>query len=306
MINIFTMSKFSASRFVRGTISVAVISLMLPGCLTLSSEAPEIAIKDTLPQANNALSGWEYLEQGAYGAAIPAFQMAISKNPDDEGLRFGLAEAYRYAGYAEKSEVQYAKLLTSEKFRTAALTGIGHVKLSTYDMGGAFEMFSSAVAEDASAWKSWLGLAQLRDLAHDWGGADEAYRLALEHSSDRAAALNNHGVSMLARGDHKTALVYFDMAAAIEPYSQRIQTNIDLAKAALEIDPKGANFKDLDGKSRARKLNNRGYAAMMRGDGHNAEQYFLEAIDAHPSFYAVAHKNLQTLRSASIANAPSP
>lgn len=100
---------------------------------------------------------------------------------------------------------------------------------------------------------------------------------------------------MLARGDAKTALVYFDMAEAIAPQSKRVQTNIELAQAMLD-DTKLGKDEHLDSKTRARKLNNYGYVAMLRGDREDAERYFLAAIDTHPSFYAVAHKNLQTLR----------
>ncbi len=279
-------------------IIIVAVSIAVSGCFASSGAKPEISITETLPVANTVQTGWDYLDQGAYGAAIPAFQMAISKKPSDESLRFGLAEAYRYAGYSERAEVQYAKLLESVQYRNNALTGIGHIQLSNYDTDGAFEMFSVAVIENEAAWKAWLGLAQLRDLAQDWQGADEAYKDALAHSNDRATVLNNHGVSMLARGDAKTALVYFEMAAAIDPRSSRVQTNIDLAKSSLGDDADGSSYKHLDGKTRARKLNNQGYAAMMRGDSSEAEAYFQEAIDVHPSFYAVAHKNLQTLKTA--------
>lgn len=274
---------------------VGVMALGAAGCFATTPSEPDITLKEMATTAN-AASGWEYLEQGAYEAAVPAFQLALSKTPDDEKLRFGLAEALRHTGRIAVAEAQYAKLLNSAEFRVAALTGIGHVKLASYDTNGAYEMFSTATAEDETAWKAWLGLAQLKDLANDWAAADDAYAKALEHAGDRALVLNNQGVSMLARGDFKKAAVYFDMAAAIDPGSQRTQTNLDLTRAALEGDMDLSRYEYLDAKSRAQKFNNWGYAAMLRGDLDRAELYFEQAIDVHPSFYAIAHKNLRTLQ----------
>lgn len=280
-------------------LAVFATCLMAQGCLaSFGAAKPEIAIKET-PTSEAALkSGWEYMDQRAYGAAIQAFRVALSKDPGDENLQFGLAEAYRNTGRLELAESEYAELLQSQEYRGAALTGIGHVKLASYDSNGAFEMFSTAITEDSTAWKAWLGLAQLRDLAKDWEAADEAYRHALANTPDSALVLNNHGVSMIARGDAKTALTYLEMASSLAADSPRIQTNIDLARAMLDNGDQSGKDSHLDSKTLARKLNNRGYVAMLSGDFASAEQYFLEAIEAHPSFYAVAHKNLHTLRTA--------
>lgn len=292
-----------ATRSLLRFLAIAAAGLATQGCFaSFGAAKPEIAVKDSVTTPDKAMkTGWEYMDQRAYGAALQAFRAALSGDPTDENLQFGLAEAYRYAGHHELAEKRYAELLQSEQYRNAALTGIGHVKLASYDASGAFEMFSTAVAEDETAWKAWLGLAQLRDLAKDWDAADEAYQRALANTPDSALVLNNHGVSMIARGDPQTALTYLEMAASIAADSPRIQTNIDLARAMLGGGEHSVKDSHLDSKTLARKLNNRGYVAMLSGDFASAEQYFLEAIEAHPSFYAVAHKNLHTLKTAKAA-----
>lgn len=288
------------SRFSLRLAGAFVLGLSLTGCFATAGSDLDITAVEPLKPENVARSGWEYFERGQYAAAIPSFRMAIAETPDDENLRYGLAESYRRAGYMKDAESQYAQLLTSESFRIAALCGIGHVKLATQDTSGAFEMFSTAVAEDDAASSAWLGLAQLRDLAKDWEAADTAYAKALESTQNRSLVLNNAGVSMLARGDAKTALVYFQMAASADPESERIQTNIDFARSALKDRDAIKELAHLDPKTQAKKLNNLGYAAMLRGDAALAQTYLQEAIEIHPSFYAIAHKNLQTLESAQV------
>lgn len=280
----------------RSIILGAALASGLTGCFATPSKQIDISLKESLPAANTAQSGWRYLDQGEYGAAIPAFQLALSKNPDDENLHFGIAESFRYLGAIERAEIYYAKLLNSARYRVGALTGVGYIKLASQDNSGAYEMFSQAIAEDDTAWKAWLGLASLSDQARDWIEAELSYQNALATTDKRAVVLNNYGISMLARGDAAAALVYFEMAEQIAPNSERIKNNRIFAQ--LDVN-NGRRRSDnhLNGKELAKRLNNRGYIEMVRGNSSKAEEYFAEAIDAHPSFYATAHKNLKTLHS---------
>ena len=214
-----------------------------------------------------------------------------------------MAEAYRYTGAIERAETHYAKALKSDEFKVGALTGIGYIMLAGQNNSGAFDMFTQAVEKDDSAWKAWLGLASLSDQARNWKKSDELYKKALKSTDDRALVLNNRGVSMVARGDSAAALVYFDMAEQISPNSERLKNNRDFAELGVNGGFKKVAYSHLTGKELAQKLNNHGYVEMIRGDRSKAEAYFVEAIDAHPSFYAIAHKNLRTLRAISKTDA---
>lgn len=277
---------------------VLLIALGTTGCFITGEPMPEITMKD-LPASPKqpAKSGWDHLAEGAPRAAIAAFSGALSNDPNDKHQRLGLAEAYRRAGAHALAEKEYAQLLNSETYRIDAQIGIGFIKLASFDMSEAYDMFSSAVEEDAAAWRAWLGLAQLRDSGADWEGADEAYAQALENTDDRALVLNNHGVSMLARGDVEKAIALLNMALAIKPGSERVQTNLDLAMVVDEDgEIRSQTQHDIDNKEKARKLNNMGYVAMLRGDLNAADTLLEEASDAHPSFYATAYKNQNTLK----------
>jgi Flp pilus assembly protein TadD len=289
-------SAFGRFQFFRKALALAFFSLSATGCI--SSHPPidvEINAGEILPEAASR-SGWAYLEEGAYDAAIVAFQTKLSNGEEDEDVRFGLAQALRYSGRNEAAEIEYSKLLLSPAYRVEALIGIGYAKFASLDTNGAFQVFSEATAADETAWKAWLGLAQLRDLAKDWNAADGLYAKALLHTDRRAAVLNNHGVSMLARGEAERAAVLFEMAQQIDPYSKRIAVNLEMTQAALGKATGGSKDSHLDARRRAQKLNNQAYVAMMRGETDLAETLIEEALDAHPSFYPIAEKNKQTLQ----------
>jgi Flp pilus assembly protein TadD len=134
----------------------------------------------------------------------------------------------------------------------------------------------------------------LQDLAQQWTKADEAYALALAASKEPAIVYNNHGVSMMARGEYKTAAELFRSAMAADAKLARAATNLDLAQAAAggqAILDAGDN----DARERARKLNNYGYVAMLQDRPEDARRYYEAAIKEHPSFYALAFNNLKTL-----------
>jgi Tfp pilus assembly protein PilF len=175
-----------------------------------------------------------------------------------------------------------------------ALEGLGRISIVTGDRAGALEKFSAVVAADPAAWRSWLAIAQLRDLAQDWAKADEAYALALAASKEPAIVYNNHGISMMARGEPAAAVGLFRSAVGADPKLVRAATNLDLAQAASG-DQVALDASNSDARERARKLNNYGYVAMMQDRPDDARRYFEAAIKEHPSFYALAFNNLKAL-----------
>ena len=272
------------------------LALALSGCFTTKGDI-EVAVKATEIEPKTPMrSGWSYLEEGAYQAAATAFKLKLAKDETDEDARYGLAQALRYAGRPAAAEAHYAKLLNSVERRTDALTGIGYSKLSTFESDGAEAAFLEATEADPTAWKAWLGLAQLDDLELRWLQADKKYEQALKYTDNRALVLNNFGVSMLARGDSERAVSLLEQALALDPSQARTRTNYEAARSTLGKMAAHTADAPLDARDRARKLNNVAYVAMLRGDIPQAEQLFDEALETHPSFYPVAEKNKQVLK----------
>ncbi len=146
---------------------LTMMALLISGCFATGATPPEITVKEFPEEKKVSISGWDYLSSNNYAGAITAFQSALAETPDNTDLRYGLAEAYRHAGKHEWAEKQYAELLAQDTHAARAMTGIGLVKLMSFDGNGAFEMLNAAIEEDKTEWKAWLGLAQLRDSGKD-------------------------------------------------------------------------------------------------------------------------------------------
>jgi Flp pilus assembly protein TadD len=234
------------------------------------------------------------MARGYYEQAAVAYRSALQTNPEDHAARYGLAESGRLAGKPDAARTDFERLIAVPEWKLPALEGLGRIAMVTGDRTGALEKFSAVVAENPAAWRSWLNIAQLHDVAKDWAKADEAYALALAASKEPATIYNNHGVSMMARGEPAAAVGLFRNAIAADPKLVRAATNLDLAQAAAG-EQATLDARDSDARERARKLNNYGYVAMLQDRPEDAKRYYEAAIKEHPSFYALAFNNLKAL-----------
>lgn len=281
----------------RNALMTASFCLFASGCSLMQPKTPEITPVNRVTDSASLGRAEKFADAGQHDRAIAAFRGVLEQEPDNAEARYGLAEALRQSGQAEASKVEYLKIADDPDWRSKALEGVGHANLVTGDHNGAFEALTEAVNGDLGAWRAWLGLAQLRDLAKDWENADQAYGAALAVSDTPAIVLNNQGVSMLARGQAQEAAAYFRRALEADPKFERAATNLELANASIS----GASLEAMaaaepNAKIRAQKLNNYGYVAMLQGRHAEAERLFQAAIEAHPSFYAIAFENMKVLK----------
>lgn len=287
---------------IRGALAATTFAA-IGGCATLekaglAKSEPQTApkISENISPPADASQGWRLLDAGQVAEAAAAFRSRLAAAPEDRDARYGYAEALRYGGRFEMAEAEYLKVADDPQYRLRALEGIGHVRLSLGDNEGAYEALTAVVEGGGESWRAWLGLAQLRDLARDWSTADAAYAEALEAGGEPAVVHNNHGISMLARGDAEAAAELFRQALAEDPSSERAATNLELALAAQGEAGATLAENEADPKLRAQKLNNFGYVAMLQGRFDEAEDLFRKAIAAHPSFYATAYENLSIVK----------
>lgn len=234
------------------------------------------------------------LARGYYEQAAVAYGAAVQTNAEDHAARYGLAESRRLAGKSGEARKDFEQLVAVPEWKLRALEGLGRIALVGGDRLDALERFSAVVKDDPTAWKSWLGIAQLHDVERNWASADEAYALALAASKEQAIVYNNHGVSMMARGEPAAAVGMFRNAIAADPKLVRAATNLDLAQAASGQQAT-LDARDSDAREQARKLNNYGYVAMLQDRPEDAKRYYEAAIKEHPSFYALAFNNLKAL-----------
>jgi len=151
-----------------------------------------------------------------------------------------------------------------------------------------------ATSSAKASWRAWNARGVIADFERDWSNADGAYARAHEVAPAEAEVINNQGWSHLLRGDWAGALPLLEQAASLQPDSQRIANNLDLAQAALATDLPERRDGESDS-SFAQRLNDAGVAAELGGDRKKAIAAFTRALHASGVWYARASNNLEAV-----------
>jgi predicted TPR repeat methyltransferase len=151
-----------------------------------------------------------------------------------------------------------------------------------------------AVAYPKSSWRAWNARGVIADFERDWDSADKAYSRAQAMAPDKAEVINNHGWSYLLRGTWSAALPLLEQAAKLDPASERIANNLELARAALATDLPERRPAETDSEW-AQRLNDAGVAAELGGDRTRAVAAFTQALHASSVWYARAANNLEAV-----------
>jgi len=271
---------------------------LLGACATANSSMPEISPLQRVSNAATPQTADALAARGMYPQAITAYRVALKTNAEDASSRYGLAEALRRSDKLNDAKIEFTALLANPDWKLRALEGLGRTSFMMNNRPGALDSFNLVVAEDANAWGSWLGIAEIHDLNRDWGKADQAYALALAATNEPAVVYNNQGVSKLARGDAAGAAELFRGALAADANFKRAATNLELAEAVSGKSVEAISASVQDARERARKLNNSGYVAMLQNRPDDARAFYEAAIKEHPSFYPLAYQNLKELDAA--------
>lgn len=169
---------------------------------------------------------------------------------------------------------------------------IAALKLGEVDLASSL---LSATSRTGS-WRLWNARGVVADLKHDWGTADASYRRAAELAPNEVGPINNEGWSLVLRGEWRQALSFFGRAIALDPRSERIADNLELAQMALAAELPRREPGEPEA-SWAARLNDAGIAAAIMGDRNRATAAFTQAIDVSGTWYARAANNLEALGS---------
>jgi Flp pilus assembly protein TadD len=158
----------------------------------------------------------------------------------------------------------------------------------------ALSILEAAVALDPSAWRAWNALGSEYDRRRDFTRAESAYDHAMSGSNGAPSVINNRGFSRLLQGRLDDAVTDFVAALAKKPDMTAARTNLRLALAM-----KGEYDRALAGGAatdEAARLNNAGFAAMLRGDYGRAEELLTQAMKLRGEYYSRASANLDMTR----------
>ncbi len=190
--------------------------------------------------------------------------------------------------------VRYEALLKADRSDAALLEAAGVAALRLGHVERAEVLLSAATSSSGATWRSWNALGVIADQKRDWKEADRCYERSAKLSPDEFEPLNNHGWSLVLRGNWKAAIFLFERAVALQPKSDRARDNLELARAALASDLPERYSSETD-EAWAARLNDAGVAAATLGDKTRATAAFTQALEVNGTWYARAANNLETL-----------
>ena len=217
---------------------------------------------------------------------------AGQRGPDVDRLLADLAFADRRWAEAQARYTQLLQAIPGDT-RSAERAGIASIRLG--DMKGASALIHMAVSAEDASWEAWNALGILSDLSGDWDSADAAYATADELSPDRPQVLNNHGWSLILRGQWAAAVQVLEKAAQLGPKSSRTANNLELAKAAVAADLPSRQ-KGESASAFAARLNDAGVAAEKLGDRDRAIAAYSRALAVSTAWNERAANNLARLK----------
>lgn len=103
------------------------------------------------------------------------------------------------------------------------------------DYGLAERYFRDAVEKSPRDVTAWVGLAASYDRLRRFEFADQAYSHALKLRGPSVQILNNHGYSMMLRGNLKEARRKFLQAYELDPTNVTIANNLELLNSSYRI-----------------------------------------------------------------------
>lgn len=247
------------------------------------------ATPDTLGEAAKALAAGRDIQAGMM---IDAARAAGAGGEPVDRLA---ADHALTTGENARALAMYQALLLAHPDEALLLERAGEAALRIGDDGRATALLDRATLQPDASWHAW----NLRGIAADRRGAfdeaDAAYTRAATLAPGQAAVANNRGWSLMLRGRWAEAVEVLQAALTLDPAVAHGSANLELARTAFAVDLPARQTDETDNAFAAR-LNDAGVVAAAQGDRARAVAAFSAAIAARSSWFALAARNLETVK----------
>jgi Flp pilus assembly protein TadD len=262
-----------------------MLSLLLAAALASASPPP-----NALSEAAHAI------EAGRLEQARTMIANAVAAGATGAPVERLLADLAFRSERNTEALARYQALLDQnpKDLLIAERAGIAALKAGETDRAAG--LLERATAWPGASWRAWNARGVAADRKRDWAAADAAYAEAAKRAPDQAEIYNNTGWSKLLRGQWSEGLALVLRAAQLDPRSSRITDNLELARAAVEVDLPQRRPGESD-EDWAARLNDAGVIARVRGDKAKAIAAFSRAIEARDIWYERAANNLSLAQS---------
>jgi Flp pilus assembly protein TadD len=166
------------------------------------------------------------LEQGAFVEAIGLLQNAITTNPNNADIRFGLGVALLESGNAIAAAPVLLKAtrLAPERLDPRLMLAKGFVKLGR--TADALSVLRQTAQDFPNSSSVWLQRGALERDITDNVAAETSFRRAIALLPGDANALNNLGVALRAQNKLQDAIAVYHQALATAPNSALVHANL--------------------------------------------------------------------------------
>jgi Flp pilus assembly protein TadD len=278
--------------------NVVFILFLITLCACVPQNQLTTTPKNTLTATNLLGEADTYFKNADYEKAIPLYQSLITEQPEDNQLRFTLAESFRLSGESLKSLEHYNHILGKEPQNMLAREGLGLALLQEYNFVAATDVFLELLEQDASRWRTINALGVLYALQDKTEEAQAYYEMALALAPDNPSVLNNMGLAYVFTDKVAYGIELFTQALSLSDANQdhirQITLNMALAHGMAGNEEKATQLLT-PYLSTSAIYNNLGVYASLRNDKKLARTYLSKALTERPVFYEKAWKNLDSL-----------
>ena len=259
--------------------------------MILALIAASLAAAEPAPVVQPLSEAAHAIEAGRLDQARIMIGNAVNAGATGKELDRAVADLAFASGNYKRALAGYLPLLVgnSGDARLYERAGLSALRLGA--IGQAMPLLDRATSFPQATWRGWNGRGVAADFRRDWATADQSYARAEAIAPNRAEVLNNFGWSLLARGRWSDALEKLERAAALDPKSERIAHNLELARAAMTEDLPQRRVGESD-EGWAARLNDAGVIARVQGKRSKAVAAFSRAIEARSAYYERAANNL--------------
>lgn len=280
------------------------LSLTLTACATtrqvsVTETAPVnssyVEVTPVLTQGLSAEQQADILQAGQAAFAAKDYALAyteyqkLSFEPGGETYALRLGDCAFALGHFETARAHFEMAARSPQ-RYAGLVlariALGQVQDPELELNAALEI-------NLADFRLWNALGRFYDGRERWIEAQEIYVRAIVSGADRAAVINNMGISLMAQGRYGEAQDKFYQAMELSPDVALYDNNRRLTLALLGEYNRVDDV--LSSEAAAVLYNDAGYIAMQRGKRNLARTLFERALEASPVHLVKAEENLKLL-----------
>ena len=283
----------------------ALSLVLLLGCVTTESPTnstsltidpkPESSIEGREPELARelVLQADERFAAKDYESALFLYQEALEFE-DAAAIWLRLGDTHKKLQANSRALQAYTNSLERKPEQPLVYQQIGLLYLNNGKPDASRKNLERALAIDDSLWRSWNGLGVAADLEKKFDLGQEHYRQAITLQPDSPMLWSNLGYSQYLSGNYTAAELSFEAALTKDSKFKPAWMNLGLVHArkaeytnAIEI------LTQLQSVPVA--YNDVGYIALLNEDWDSAQHLLQRAIDLAPTYYVVAHKNMELL-----------